>query len=272
MRCAWSAASSPRCRRSTRSAATSWPRSCSRICRRAVEVMVFPRTMTDHGHALEDDAIVCVKGRVDLRDDVPKLIAMEITRPELVLDGGPPVRIKGKLGALSDDTVGAAQGDPRRAPGRQPGVRAPRGLRQDHRAAARRRVLRRRQQRPLRRAPRSSSAPTASPDVARARTRPAPAAVVRAETAAVAESECSGARPVRRPGIGVSPGLGWASVRAGSRDRSRAEARSPRSSATSRAPASATLRARRRAEAAGATGVDDLVPCTNHDAPRPASS
>ena len=71
----------------------------------AVEVMVFPRTMTDHGHALEDDAIVCVKGRIDQRDDIPKLIAMEITRPEVVLDGGPPVRIRAKLGTLSDVRV-----------------------------------------------------------------------------------------------------------------------------------------------------------------------
>ena len=71
----------------------------------AVEVMVFPKTMTDHGHALEDDAIVCVKGRIDQRDDMPKLIAMEITRPEVVLDGGPPVRIRAKLGSLSDTKV-----------------------------------------------------------------------------------------------------------------------------------------------------------------------
>ena len=38
----------------------------------AVEVMVFPRTMADHGHVLEDDAIVCVKGRLDQRDDSPR--------------------------------------------------------------------------------------------------------------------------------------------------------------------------------------------------------
>ena len=35
----------------------------------AVEVWVFPRTMTDVGHLLADDAVVCVKGRLDLRDD-----------------------------------------------------------------------------------------------------------------------------------------------------------------------------------------------------------
>jgi DNA polymerase III subunit alpha len=71
----------------------------------ALEVMVFPRTMADHGHVLEDDAIVCVKGRLDQRDDQPKIIAMEITRPELVLDGGPPVRIRAKLSTLNEARV-----------------------------------------------------------------------------------------------------------------------------------------------------------------------
>src|SRR5205814_7627673 len=51
---------------------------------------------------LADDAIVCIKGRVDHRDDVAKLTAMEVTRPELVLDGGPPVRLKVRIGGLSD--------------------------------------------------------------------------------------------------------------------------------------------------------------------------
>ncbi len=49
----------------------------------AIEVFVFPKTMAEHGMRLEDDAIVCVRGRIDLRDEMPKLIAMEITRPEL---------------------------------------------------------------------------------------------------------------------------------------------------------------------------------------------
>jgi DNA polymerase-3 subunit alpha len=71
----------------------------------AMEVMVFPKTMTGFGHLLEDDAIICVKGRLDLRDDAPKLICMDLTRPELVLDGGPPVRVKVKIGALSRPKV-----------------------------------------------------------------------------------------------------------------------------------------------------------------------
>jgi DNA polymerase-3 subunit alpha len=71
----------------------------------ALEVMVFPKTMTSYGHVLEEDAIVCVKGRLDLRDDDPKIIAMEVTQPEVVLDGGPPVRIRVKRAALTNDKV-----------------------------------------------------------------------------------------------------------------------------------------------------------------------
>ena len=71
----------------------------------ALEVMVFPKTMTSYGHVLEEDAIVCVKGRLDLRDDDPKIIAMEITQPEVVLDGGPPVRLRVKRAALTNEKV-----------------------------------------------------------------------------------------------------------------------------------------------------------------------
>ncbi len=60
----------------------------------AIEVMVFPKTMIDVGHLLRDDAIVAIRARIDDRDDVPKLIAMDVKRLEINLDGGgPPVRI-----------------------------------------------------------------------------------------------------------------------------------------------------------------------------------
>jgi len=72
----------------------------------AIEVMVFPRTMADFGHVLEDDAIVCVKGRIDTRDDEPKLIALDITRPELRLDDDmPPFRVQVRLSRLDDRRV-----------------------------------------------------------------------------------------------------------------------------------------------------------------------
>jgi DNA polymerase-3 subunit alpha len=60
----------------------------------AVEVMVFPKTMAEYGGLLEEDAVVCIKGRVDRREDVPKIIATEVRRPELVEGAGPPVRLR----------------------------------------------------------------------------------------------------------------------------------------------------------------------------------
>lgn len=43
----------------------------------SIEVMVFPRTMTEHGHKLIDDSIVVVRGRLDGKDDIPKFIAQD---------------------------------------------------------------------------------------------------------------------------------------------------------------------------------------------------
>ena len=71
----------------------------------AIEVMVFPKTMLTYGELLNPDAIVTVKGRVDKRDDTPKLMAMEITRPEVHIDSGPPVRLRVKAGALTSERV-----------------------------------------------------------------------------------------------------------------------------------------------------------------------
>ena len=44
----------------------------------SIEVMVFPRTMIEHGHKLIDDAIVVVRGRLDKKDDIDKFIAQEL--------------------------------------------------------------------------------------------------------------------------------------------------------------------------------------------------
>jgi DNA polymerase-3 subunit alpha len=71
----------------------------------AVEVMVFPKTMANFGELLTEDAIVVVKARIDMREDAAKLIAMEITSPPLVIDGGQPVCIRTRPGALSDPKV-----------------------------------------------------------------------------------------------------------------------------------------------------------------------
>ena len=74
--------------------------------RSAVEVMVFPRTMTDHGHKLADDAVVVVRGRVDKREDAPKLIAQTIDVVD-VGEGGTaePLRLRVPPQLLSAGTV-----------------------------------------------------------------------------------------------------------------------------------------------------------------------
>jgi DNA polymerase-3 subunit alpha len=70
-----------------------------------IEVWVFPRTMTDLGYLLADDAVVCVKGRLDLRDEQPKFICMELKRPELSAGGAEPLHVHLPLHALSDERV-----------------------------------------------------------------------------------------------------------------------------------------------------------------------
>jgi DNA polymerase III subunit alpha len=71
----------------------------------AIEVWVFPRTMTEVNHLLADDAVVCVKGRLDLRDDAPKVICMELKPPVLVTDGAEPLHLEVPIHALTDDRV-----------------------------------------------------------------------------------------------------------------------------------------------------------------------
>jgi DNA polymerase-3 subunit alpha len=56
--------------------------------------MVFPKTMSVVGHKLTDDAVIVVKGKVDKREDQPKLVAMDVEVFEGITDGGAPVRIK----------------------------------------------------------------------------------------------------------------------------------------------------------------------------------
>ncbi|MGH9004257.1 MAG: hypothetical protein ACRDYV_14120, partial [Acidimicrobiia bacterium] len=52
---------------------------------------------------LSDDSVVCVKGRIDRRDDQAKLVAVEVRRPELVVDGdGPPLRLRVPVSRLTE--------------------------------------------------------------------------------------------------------------------------------------------------------------------------
>ncbi len=71
----------------------------------SIETFVFPRTMAEYGALLDDDAIVVVKARVDLREDRRKLICMEVQRPELAADDANELRITLPLHSLTDRTV-----------------------------------------------------------------------------------------------------------------------------------------------------------------------
>ena len=56
----------------------------------AIEVLFFPATYQACMTLVIDDAVVVVKGRLDRREDMPKLVAMEVTVPELPTgDDGP---------------------------------------------------------------------------------------------------------------------------------------------------------------------------------------
>jgi DNA polymerase-3 subunit alpha len=49
----------------------------------AIEVLFFPATYAECATLIAEDAIVMVKGRLDRRDDAPKLVAREVSAPDL---------------------------------------------------------------------------------------------------------------------------------------------------------------------------------------------
>jgi DNA polymerase-3 subunit alpha len=72
----------------------------------AIEVMVFPKTMLEHGSKLADDRIVCVRGRLDTRDDLPKIVAMDVIPVEVVEDGAaPPLRLSFPAHGLDETRI-----------------------------------------------------------------------------------------------------------------------------------------------------------------------
>jgi DNA polymerase-3 subunit alpha len=86
----------------------------------AIEVFVFPRTMLDWGALLADDAVVCVKGRIDLREEPAKIICMELKRPDLSPDHSRPLRIKLDPSALTAGCLARLKDVLREHPGSQP--------------------------------------------------------------------------------------------------------------------------------------------------------
>ncbi|MGO8824634.1 MAG: DNA polymerase III subunit alpha [Acidimicrobiales bacterium] len=70
----------------------------------AMEVFVFPKTMAEYGGLIENDSILVVRGRLDTREDEPKIVCMEVTRP-LLDRGEEDLHITLPLGVLTDAKV-----------------------------------------------------------------------------------------------------------------------------------------------------------------------
>jgi DNA polymerase-3 subunit alpha len=59
----------------------------------------------EYGSLLRDDQIVCVKGRLDKREESAKLVVMEVKPVALNPDFGPPLHLELPLATLTDTTV-----------------------------------------------------------------------------------------------------------------------------------------------------------------------
>jgi DNA polymerase III subunit alpha len=76
-------------RKVTRQGAT-WAAATLEDLEGAIEVLFFPATYQQCMQLVVEDAIVIVKGRLDRREEVPKLVAMEVTPAELPTEGSGP--------------------------------------------------------------------------------------------------------------------------------------------------------------------------------------
>jgi DNA polymerase-3 subunit alpha len=72
---------------------------------KAVEAFVFPKVMAACGQLLEDDAVVVVRGRLDTREDTPRLVVLDLSRPVLANRDQHPLRVQVPLAVLSDENV-----------------------------------------------------------------------------------------------------------------------------------------------------------------------
>ena len=70
----------------------------------SVEVVAFPRTVNDYGHAVIADAVVIVNGHLDQRGDEVKVMAREIKELEIRDDA--TVRLKTPASSLTPEMVG----------------------------------------------------------------------------------------------------------------------------------------------------------------------
>ena len=72
----------------------------------SMEVTLFPRSMEEHGHKLEDDLVVVVEGRLDRREDEPSLICYGVEPIDPAsANGTAPLKLKLRSKALSSERI-----------------------------------------------------------------------------------------------------------------------------------------------------------------------
>ncbi|MFC6086693.1 DNA polymerase III subunit alpha [Sphaerisporangium aureirubrum] len=72
----------------------------------SIEVMIFPSAYQLCATVLAEDAIVFVKGRLDKREDVAKIVAMEVTAPDLSQEAGGPLVVSLTLTRCTPPVIG----------------------------------------------------------------------------------------------------------------------------------------------------------------------
>jgi DNA polymerase-3 subunit alpha len=70
-----------------------------------IQVMVFPKVFEAVAPYCHTDAILVVKGRLDVSEDSPRLMAMEVSAPDLSLDRNTPFVITVAAQQCTPDTV-----------------------------------------------------------------------------------------------------------------------------------------------------------------------
>ena len=85
----------------------------------AIEVLCFAKPFHDFGALLEPDAVVVVAGRLDTREDSPKLVVISVLTPRLEA-GDDVLRIRLPLGVVTESFVGSLKGVLAEHPGESP--------------------------------------------------------------------------------------------------------------------------------------------------------
>ena len=85
----------------------------------AMEVLCFAKPFAEFGAMLEPDAVVVVAGRLDTREEAPKLVVVSVAVPRLE-QGDDVLRIRLPLGVVTESFVGSLKGVLAEHPGSSP--------------------------------------------------------------------------------------------------------------------------------------------------------